>query len=122
MPICPECRTAYGAEVRRCAECDVDLVDCLPQEADPNGDDGLELVELASFPIYPEAEMIKEVLEGNGIRTVLRGEADPIGVASGATPTTLLVEERDADRAREIYEAYFAGDGMESEESSDSAE
>lgn len=123
MPFCPECRAEYRAEIRRCPDCDVDLVDSPPQEPEANDAQGLELVELASFPNYPEAEMIQEVLESNGIRTVLRGEADPIGVASGATPTTLLVEQRDSARAREIYDAYFAGDGAEDQsESSDSFE
>lgn len=124
MPYCPECRAEYRAEVRRCPDCDVELTDSPPQEQPAVTDSqGLDLVELASFPNYPEAEMIKEVLEGNGIRTVLRGEADPIGVVSGATPSTLLVEERDSARAREIYDAYFAGEGaQDGSESSDAAE
>jgi hypothetical protein len=124
MPFCPECRAEYRAETRRCPDCDLDLVDSLPEEQPDTPDsEGLDLVELASFPNYPEAEMIKEVLESNGIRTVLRGEADPIGVVSGATPSTLLVEERDSARAREIYDAYFAGEGAEDQsESTDSAE
>jgi len=126
MPYCPECRAEYRAEVQRCPDCDVDLTDSPPQEPPVATDsEGLELIELASFPNYSEAEMIKEVLEGNGIRTVLRGEADPIGVVSGAQPSTLLVEERDSARAKEIYDAYFAGEGAEVEsesEPSDSAE
>ncbi len=109
MPFCPECGAEYRAEATSCTRCTVDLVDSPPEGAALE-QAGLELVELAGFPNYPEAEMIKELLEGNGIRTVVRGEADPIGVASGAAPTTLLVEERDLDRAREIYEAYFGGD------------
>ena len=59
--------------------------------------------------------MVQELLEGNEISTVLRGEVDPIGVSSRAAPTTLLVEERDLPHAREIYEAYFAGEGVEGE-------
>jgi hypothetical protein len=42
----------------------------------------------------------------------LRGEIDPIGMASGAEPTTLLVEERDLPHAQELYEAYFAGEAI----------
>jgi hypothetical protein len=123
MPFCPECRAEYRAEMRRCPDCDVDLVDSLPLEPEANDAEGLELVELASFPDYPEAEMIKEILESNGIQTVLRGETDPIGAASGAMPITLLVGERDSARAHEIYDAYFAGDGAEDQsESSDSTE
>ena len=123
MPFCPECRVEYRAGVQRCPDCDAHLVDSLPPEAGANDLWGLELVELASFPNFPEAEMIKELLESGGIRTILRGEADPIGVASAATPTTLLVEERDLVQAREIYDAYFAGEGADDQsESPDSAE
>jgi hypothetical protein len=105
MAFCPNCRTEYGVEHRVCKECGADLVDALETR-------GLELVELAEFPDVAEAEMIKELLEKNEIRTILRGEVDPIGVASRAQPTTLLVEERDLARAQEIYEAFFAGDGV----------
>ena len=85
-----------------------------------------ELVELASFPNVSEAEMIQELLEGNGIRTVLRGDVDPIGVVSGANPSTLLVEQADLKSARDIYEDYFAGeveeepDHVEEDESEES--
>jgi hypothetical protein len=106
MSFCPRCRKEYGLEERVCKECGSDLVEAL----EPGG---LELVELATFPDVAEAEMIKELLEQNGIRTVLRGEVDPIGVVSGAEPTTLLVEERDLAHAQEIHEAFFAGDGVE---------
>ena len=72
--------------------------------------DKVELVVLASFPNVSEAEMIQELLEGNGITTILRGEADPIGTTSGAQPSVLLVEDTNLVRARQIYEDYFAGD------------
>ena len=106
MPFCPSCRKEYGGEHRVCRECGSELVDAL----EPGG---LKLVELATFPNVAEAEMIEELLEQNEIRTVLRGEIDPIGVASRAEQTTLLIEERNLARAQEIYEAFFAGDGVE---------
>ena len=109
MSFCPNCRIVYDPEHRVCTKCGADLVDAL----EPGG---LELVELAEFPDVAEAEMIKELLEKNEIRTVLRGEIDPIGVASRAQPTTLLVEEKDLARAQEIYEAFFAGDGVQPED------
>lgn len=106
MQFCPNCQTEFGLEHRICENCGADLVDA-PEPG------GLELVELATFPDVAEAEMIKELLEKNGIRTVLRGEIDPIGAASRAQPTTLLLEERDLARAQELYQAFFAGDGVE---------
>ncbi len=112
MPFCPRCTTEYPPEATRCEQCGTGLVDSLPEGSDRAEPDetATELVELAEFPLSSEAEMIQELLEQNGIRTVLRGDVDPIGVASGATPSTLLVERRDLPNAREIYEDYFAGD------------
>jgi hypothetical protein len=114
MPFCPKCQAEYEPPATRCERCAADLVECLP-EAESAEADGLQLVELASFPNVAEAEMIKELLEHNGIRTVVRGEADPIGVASGAAPTTLLLERRDLGRAQELYEAYFAGEAEDAD-------
>jgi hypothetical protein len=114
MPFCPECMAEYRAGIGRCADCAVDLIESLPNSKEEETD--LELIELAEFPNYPEAEMIRELLEGNQISSVLRGQTDPIGAASGATPVTLLVERRDEERAREIYEDFFAGEGVPEED------
>ncbi|HYK89282.1 MAG TPA: DUF2007 domain-containing protein [Acidobacteriota bacterium] len=111
MPFCPSCRTEYREGFARCNECDVELVGALPSaESDKSDPEDMQLVELASFPNAAEAEMIRELLEGNDIDTVIRGDTDPIGATSGAEPATLLVAQNDLTRAREIYEAFFAGD------------
>jgi hypothetical protein len=109
MPFCPSCRAEYRAGFTRCADCDVELVDTLPLQ-DSGKEAEVQLIELASFPNAPEAEMIQELLEVNGISTVIRGDADPIGATSGAEPATLLVAQNDLARAREIYDAFFAGE------------
>ena len=114
MPYCPACRKEYAPPAKNCEACAVDLVDSLPQESADGDAAGLDLVELARFSNASEAEMIKELLEKNEVGTVLRGEIDPIGIASRAESTTLLVEQKDLSRAHELYEAYFAGDGTES--------
>ena len=116
MTFCPNCREEYRPGFTRCKDCDVELVESLPEEMpEERGGAGSELVELAVFNDIPEAEMIKELLEDNGIVTMLRGEADPIGVASGAEPSTLLVSRADLPQARRIYEEYFAGEQGEEE-------
>ncbi len=111
MPFCPNCRTEYASQTEFCETCDSRLVDSLPNSEED--DEKSEAVELATFSNVSEAEMIREILEKNGIQTIQRGEVDPIGVASGAEPITLLVEERHRPRARELYDAYFAGDNVE---------
>ena len=115
MPFCPGCRTEYREGMTRCGECDLELVAELPGTEDESNRKVLQLVELASFTTASEAEMIQELLEGNGIPTIIRGDTDPIGPTSGAEPATLLVEQHDLARAREIYEAFFAGEAAPSE-------
>ncbi len=112
MPYCPRCHKEYGAGASVCEACGAELVGALPDESSSaeTGENGVELVELATFPNFSEAEMIQELLESNGIQSVLRGEADPIGLASGATPSTLLVKQADLPSAHQIYEDYFAGE------------
>ena len=113
MPFCPTCHTEYGNQVESCEICKTHLVDFLPHALDHLDPEAIELVELATFSNVSEAEMIREILEKNGLQTVQRGEVDPIGVTSGANPVTLLVEKEDFPRSRELYEAYFSGDGVE---------
>ncbi len=117
MPFCPACQKEYAPPATQCDACAIDLVDSLPQESADSDTSGLDLVELARFSNVSEAEMIKELLEKNEIETVLRGEVDPIGVASGAEPTTLLVEIKDLPRAQELFETYFSGDAIEGTQS-----
>jgi hypothetical protein len=109
MPVCPECGTENEPQAAFCLNCRTALTDS-PQEPDAAGDNaGLDLTELARFSTVAEAEMVKELLEQNEIRTVLTGETDPIGTVSGATPIALLVEERDLQKGKELCEAYFSG-------------
>ena len=109
MPFCPACRMEYANLADKCESCGIKLVDVLPEETEDEKPAGIELVNLATFFNVSEAEMVKEILEKNGIRTVQKGEVDPIGITSGAAPVALLVEERYLPRARRFYEAYFAG-------------
>ena len=115
MPFCPICRTEYHEGVERCPDCSVALASSMPETPrDPTEDS--TLVELAFFANASEAEMVQELLESNDIETVLRGESDPIGATSMAEPVTLLVEKHKFLSAKEIYDAYFAGDAAESRE------
>jgi hypothetical protein len=111
MPVCPNCHAECQEGSSHCRSCGVELAASLTvQEPVESDTTEIELVELAGFPNASAAEMIQELLESNGISTVIRGYADPIGTTSGAEPATLLVDKNDLAQAREIYEAFFAGD------------
>jgi len=109
MPFCPTCHCEYRPGFTRCTDCDVELVDSLPQEHSVEPDKSeLELVEVGSFPDPLEAQMIQELLEHNGIVALLHSDANA-GAAFGATSNTLLVSKADYPQARELYEQYFEG-------------
>ena len=111
MPFCPKCRSEYRPGFTRCTDCDLELIKSLPEEKPEEFNQAdVELIELATFPNSSEAEMIQELLEDNGISTVLRGDVDPLGLASGAESITLLVEEAKLVEAQKLYEDYFAGE------------
>jgi hypothetical protein len=111
MPYCPVCRAEYEDRFQQCAVCGVGLVELLPDDpGDPREND---LLELAQFSNVAEAEMIREILETNGIQSIQRGEVDPIGIVSGVEQVTLLVEQKHFLLARELYDAYYAGSGVD---------
>jgi len=109
MPYCPNCHEETSAEWTRCAQCGSDLPEGFGAREPGTEEDTQKLVRLATFPSVVEADMIKELLETNGIQTMVRGESDPIAVTSGAAPTELLVLEPDLERAQGLYQAFFAG-------------
>ncbi|HEX8119005.1 MAG TPA: DUF2007 domain-containing protein, partial [Pyrinomonadaceae bacterium] len=60
-----------------------------------------------------EAEMVADILQQNGVRVAVQsGGADALSpLLSSASPGALvLVDERDFERARELYESFFGGD------------
>ncbi len=116
-PFCSECGMEYRAGVFHCRDCGCALAGIEEGEVAANEEfhDLGELKLLATFGMESEAKMIRELLESNAIRTVMRGDTDPIGVASGATPVAILVGRADLREAQNLLGIYFTGDpAMES--------
>jgi hypothetical protein len=113
MAVCPSCQSEYGPQMTVCPVCKTDITQVGLDESAASDSADLALTELARFSNVSEAEMIQELIESNGIATVLKGEIDPIGIASKAERTALMVEKKDWARAQEIYQAYFAGEAPE---------
>ena len=107
MPFCPSCKRDYRPGFARCSDCDMELVESLSEENGEKFNRGkLELVSLGSFSVPNEARMFQELLESNGIVSILQGD-----ISAGAwilpPPMAILVQKVDFPKGRELYEQYF---------------
>ena len=109
---CPTCEAEYEAGITRCADDGAELVERLTPEAGASDDSEARFVMLHTMSSPAEAEMVNDILRQNGIRSVNQsGGADPYSaLLSQFSPGGILVDERDLDRARELYASFFGED------------
>ena len=109
---CPVCEAEYEPGITECPDDNTPLVERLT--SDNSGDlSEAEFVPLHRLGSPAEAEMVNDILRQNGIRSAVKsGGADAFSPLLSATSegAVILVDERDADRAMEIYSAFFGGD------------
>jgi hypothetical protein len=98
---CPKCRSEYRAELTHCSDCNVPLVDHLPQQ-----DDVPALVRLRSYSNDGELFLAKSVLESAGIDAMASPPDQPANwprsFGIGVPATDLYVRAEDAAAANEI--------------------
>jgi hypothetical protein len=127
---CPTCEAEYEPGITRCADDGSELVQSLTVESGAHDDSEARFVPLHTLSSPAEAEMVNDILRQNGIRAVVQsGASDQFSplfsvMAPGAV---VLVDERDLDRARELYASFFGEDtspltGPASEEDFDESE
>jgi len=104
MPFCPECEYEYVEGTTFCPDCQCNLVDKLPEQRQ---EDNIELVTLHSLPGIVYAEMVKEALEKEGIKSVIQTDNLSSGLlikgldaAGGACK--ILVDKRYQKKAASI--------------------
>jgi hypothetical protein len=96
-----------------CPDDGSDLVEQLTPENTVHDHSEARFVPLHNIGSPAEAEMVADILQQNGVRAAVQsGGADAFSpLLSSASPGALvLVDERDFDRARELYESFFGGD------------
>ncbi|MEK6280972.1 MAG: DUF2007 domain-containing protein [Acidobacteriota bacterium] len=110
---CPVCESEYETGITRCADDDTELVEKLTAENTVHDGSEASFRVLHSFNSPPEAEMVSDLLGQNGIRAVVRsGGSDTLSplLSTTAQGAAILVDERDYDRAQELYAAFFGND------------
>ena len=108
---CPVCESEYEPGITHCADDNTPLVEQLP----PDGTDSSEarFVSLHKLGSPAEAEMVNDILQQNEIRSVVKsGGHDAFSPLLSATAegAEIFVDERDYDRALELYDAFFGAD------------
>jgi Putative prokaryotic signal transducing protein len=109
---CPVCEAEYQPGVTRCADDDSLLVERL-DAATSHDKSEARFVPLHNVGSPAEAEMVNDILTQNGIRSVVQsGGSDAFSPLLSATApgAVILVDERDLDRAQELYSAFFGED------------
>lgn len=110
---CPVCESEYEAGITECPDDNSPLVERLTPENTGRDTSEARFVELHKLGSPAEAEMVHDIFSNNGIRSVIKsGGADMLSPLLSATSegATVFVDERDADRAREVYDAFFGED------------
>ena len=110
---CPVCESEYEAGITRCPDDDAELVERLTPENTVRDHSEARFVPLHNVGSPAEAEMVVDILQQNEIRAAVQsGGHDALSpLLSSASPGALvLVDERDLDRARELYDSFFGAD------------
>ena len=109
---CPVCESEYEAGITHCPDDNSELVERLSTEDGARDMSEARFIPLHNIGSPQAAEMVNDILTQNGIRSAVQsGGSDAFSpLLSASIGSVVLVDERDFDRAQEIYSAYFGGD------------
>src|ERR671929_2281251 len=110
---CPVCEAEYEEGITRCADDGAELVERLTSENTVKDHSEARFVPLHNIGSPAEAEMVNDILTQNGIRSAVQsGGMDALSplLSTTAPGAVVLVDERDYDRAMELYNAFFGSD------------
>ena len=110
---CPVCESEYEPGITHCPDDNSALVERLTPENTLHDSSEARFVPLYKLGSPAEAEMVQDIFTQNGIRSVIKsGGADMLSPLLSATSegAEIFVDERDMDRAMEMYTAFFGAD------------
>jgi putative signal transducing protein len=110
---CPVCESEYEPGITTCPDDNSPLVERLTPENTLRDNSEARFVSLYKLGSPTEAEMVNDIFTQNEIRSVVKsGWNDTLSPLLSATSegAEIFVDERDVDRAVEVYAAFFEGD------------
>jgi hypothetical protein len=110
---CPVCESEYEEGITRCPDDDTELVEHLTSENTLRDHSEARFIPLHNVGSPAEAEMVNDIFVQNGIRSAVQsGSMDAFSplLSTTAPGAVVLVDERDYDRALELYNAFFGSD------------
>jgi len=110
---CPVCESEYEPGITTCPDDNSTLVEELTPENTLRDSSEARFISLYKLGSPAEAEMVNDIFSQNDIRSVVKsGGNDTLSPLLSATAegAEIFVDERDVDRAVEIYTAFFESD------------
>ena len=110
---CPTCESEYKPGITRCPDDDTELVERLTPETGAPDHSEARFVVLHTLSSPAEGEMVTDILRQNGVRAAVQSGANDAfsAVFSVTSPgVAVLVDERDLERAKELYASFFGED------------
>ena len=110
---CPVCESEYEPGITTCPDDGETLVERLTPENTLRDHSEARFVPLHNVGSPAEAEMVADILQQNGLRAIVQsGGSDAFAplLSTTAPGALVLVDERDLDRAQEIYSSFFGND------------
>ena len=110
---CPVCESEYEPGITTCPDDNSALVEELTPENTLRDSSEARFISLYKLGSPAEAEMVNDIFSQNEIRSVVKsGWNDTLSPLLSATAegAEIFVDERDVDRAVEVYTAFFEND------------
>ena len=110
---CRVCESEYEEGISVCPDDGSELVERLTSENTVKDHSEARFVPLHNVGSPAEAEMVNDILAQNGVRSAVQsGGMDAFSpLLSTTSPgAVVLVDERDFERAQELYNSFFGGD------------